>query len=129
VADLLKPQPIHSLEPAGDPAQSTLTKATRALMARQHKDGHWRFDLEADATIPSEYLMLHYFMGTVDAVREKRIAVYLRRRQHENGSWSLYEGGPGDISATPSGSMFLPGSHSRCSARCPGPPCPPCPWR
>jgi len=99
-ADLLNPQPVHSLEPVGDPAQSTLSKATRALMTRQHKDGHWRFDLEADATIPSEYLMLHYFMGTVDAVREKRIAVYLRRRQHENGSWSLYEGGPGDISAT-----------------------------
>ena len=67
---------------------------------RQKEDGHWLFELEADATIPSEYMFLQYFMRTVDKDRESRIATYLRRRQNENGSWSLYEEGPGDISAT-----------------------------
>lgn len=98
--EILQAQVVHPLAPSADPVQSMLARATQALWARQRQDGHWLFDLEADATIPSEYLMLHYYLGTVDAEQEKRIARYLRRRQHENGSWSLYEGGPGDMSAT-----------------------------
>ena len=91
---------VHALEPVADPVQHALTKAAHALLAKQAHDGHWRYDLEADATIPSEYVMLHHFMGSSDCGREQRIAVYLRRRQHSNGSWSLYEDGPGDLSAT-----------------------------
>ncbi len=91
---------VHPLEPTSDRVQLALTRATQALLAAQARDGHWRYDLEADVTIPSEYLFLHYFLDTVDGERERRIAKYLRRRQHENGSWSLYEDGPGDLSAT-----------------------------
>ena len=98
--DVIEQPAVHALEPALDPVQSTLTRAAQALSSRQQADGHWLFELEADATIPSEYMFLHYFMETVDEEREARIAVYLRRRQHENGSWSLYESGPGDMSAT-----------------------------
>ena len=99
-SSILDQQPVHPLEPQSDPVQRTLNRAASALADRQADDGHWLFELEADATIPSEYMFLHYFMRTVDKEREARIAVYLRRRQHENGSWSLYEAGPGDISAT-----------------------------
>ncbi|MGD9600643.1 MAG: squalene--hopene cyclase [Gammaproteobacteria bacterium] len=91
---------VHALETTSDPVQIALNRAVQALLAVQAKDGHWRYDLEADATIPSEYMLLHYYMGTVDGEREQRIANYLRRRQNENGSWSLYEDGPGDMSAT-----------------------------
>lgn len=34
-----------------------------ALRARQHDDGCWIFDLEADATIPAEYILLNHFLG------------------------------------------------------------------
>ena len=98
--DLPALQGVHPLETGADPLQSTLTKAAQALLTAQASDGHWRYDLEADATIPSEYLMLHYFLGTVDHEREQRIANYLTKRQHDNGSWPLYHEGPGDLSAT-----------------------------
>ena len=98
--DVLVEQAIHPLEPASDPVQLATNRAAQALAMRQAHDGHWLFELEADATIPSEYLLLRYFLDSVDKDRERRIASYLRRRQHSNGSWSLYEGGPGDISAT-----------------------------
>ena len=91
---------VLALETVTDRVQVAITRATQSLLARQANDGHWRFDLEADATIPAEYLLLHYFMGTVDSDREQRIAAYLRSRQASNGSWPLYEGGPGDLSAT-----------------------------
>lgn len=95
----LHPPMVTAKAPA-DPVQQGLARAAQAMLNRQANDGHWRFDLEADATIPSEYLLLHYFMGTVDHAREQRIAVYLRAGQRVNGSWPLYDGGPGDLSAT-----------------------------
>ncbi len=98
--DVLRQPTIHYLEPVSNPVETALARATQALLSRQAEDGHWRFDLEADTTIPAEYLFLHYFMGTVDAEREARIANYLRARQQDNGSWALYCGGAGDMSAT-----------------------------
>src|SRR6185437_15920359 len=35
-----------------------LGDATAALLKSQRADGHWVFELEADATIPSEYVLL-----------------------------------------------------------------------
>jgi len=44
--------------------------ATRALLEQQKPDGHWVFELEADATIPAEYVLLrHYLAEPVDAVQ------------------------------------------------------------
>ena len=46
-----------------DPAlERHIRAATDAILAGQQGDGHWVFELEADATIPAEYvLMVHYF--------------------------------------------------------------------
>ncbi len=91
---------MHALDRPFDPVQDCLNRASQALLGRQAEDGHWRFDLEADATIPSEYILLQHYLGKSDKVRGEKIARYLRRRQNRNGSWSLYHGGPGDMSAT-----------------------------
>ncbi len=37
------------------------------LRAMQREDGHIVFELEADATIPSEYILLRHFLGEIDA--------------------------------------------------------------
>ena len=64
-------------------------------------DGHWVFELEADATIPSEYVLLrHYLAEPVDAVLEAKIANYLRRIQGAHGGWPLVHDGPFDMSAS-----------------------------
>jgi len=100
IVEVLIEHAVHQLEPASDPVQVAMNRAATALSQRQAHDGHWLFELEADVTIPSEYIFLQYFMRTVDRDRELQIGKYLRRRQHDNGSWGLYEGGPGDLSAT-----------------------------
>lgn len=97
---ILHEQTVQPLERRGDPVQTSLNRAAQALLERQAEDGHWRFDLEADATIPSEYVLLQHFLGRKNPEREVKIARYLRRRQNRNGSWALYHGGPGDLSAT-----------------------------
>src|SRR5579872_4793734 len=78
-----------------------IERATEALLARQHDDGHWLFELEADATIPAEYVLLRHYLGEpVDAALEAKIAVYLRRIQGAHGGWPLFAEGDLDISAT-----------------------------
>jgi squalene-hopene/tetraprenyl-beta-curcumene cyclase len=75
--------------------------ATQSLFACQQGDGHWVFELEADATIPSEYVLLRHYRGEpVDAALEAKIAVYLRRIQGSHGGWALYHDGDFDMSAS-----------------------------
>ena len=98
--DILKQQAVHPLERVADPVQEAMRRAANKLLNDQATDGHWRFDLEADATIPSEYILLQHFLGRTNKPREAKIARYLQRRQNRNGSWPLYHGGPGNLSAT-----------------------------
>jgi squalene-hopene/tetraprenyl-beta-curcumene cyclase len=75
--------------------------ATKALLACQHADGHFLFELEADATVPAEYVLLRHYLGEpVDAAREAGIAAYLRRIQGVHGGWPLFADGAFDMSAT-----------------------------
>jgi len=61
------------------------------LASRQKQDGHWVFDLEADATIPAEYVMLQRFIGRpLDADMAERISAYILERQLPDGGWPLY---------------------------------------
>jgi squalene-hopene/tetraprenyl-beta-curcumene cyclase len=81
--------------------QSGISAASKALLERQQADGHWLFELEADATIPAEYVLLRHYLGEpVDAALEGKIAVYLRRIQGSHDGWSLVHGGDFDMSAS-----------------------------
>src|SRR6516225_1950237 len=80
---------------------SHIDSATKALLARQHADGHFQFELEADATVPAEYVLFRHYLGEpVDAALEASIAGYLRRIQGPHGGWPLFADGAFDMSAT-----------------------------
>ena len=67
----------------------------------QNEKGYWVFDLEADTTIPSEYILLQRFLGREIPVDLKiRFANYLRNRQLDSGGWPLYYEGEANISAS-----------------------------
>ena len=81
--------------------ERSIERATAALLDSQHEDGHWLFELEADATIPAEYVLLrHYLAEPVDVALEAKIGVYLRRVQGAHGGWPLFHEGAFDMSAT-----------------------------
>src|SRR5262245_3780399 len=91
------------VSPLIDPTslEARIGLATKALLDRPQGDGHWVFELEADATIPAEYLLLrHYLAEPVDAVLERKIVAYLRRIQGAHDGWALVHGGAFDMSAT-----------------------------
>jgi squalene-hopene/tetraprenyl-beta-curcumene cyclase len=80
---------------------AAVQKAADALSKLQRSDGHFVFELEADATIPAEYILLRHYLAEPDDLElERKIGVYLRRIQGDHGGWPLYHGGPFDISAT-----------------------------
>ncbi|HEX4157554.1 MAG TPA: squalene--hopene cyclase [Rhizomicrobium sp.] len=79
----------------------SISRAERALLALQRDDGHFVFELEADATIPAEYVLLVHYLGEMPGLElERKIGNYLRRIQADHGGWPLYHGGAFDISAT-----------------------------
>jgi len=81
--------------------ETSIGSATQALLGYRQADGHWVFELEADCTIPSEYVLLrHYLAEPVDTVLEAKIANYLRRIQGAHGGWPLVHDGEFDMSAS-----------------------------
>ena len=85
----------------GETLDRAVTRAADALARLQRPDGHWVFELEADATIPAEYILLRHFLGEPDDLDlEARIARYLRRIQGGHDGWGLFHGGDFDISAS-----------------------------
>lgn len=86
---------------AGDRLEASIASAAQALGALQQADGHFVFELEADATIPAEYVLLrHYRAEPVESELEQKIARYLRRMQSPDGGWPLFHAGASDISAS-----------------------------
>ena len=79
---------------------ASVTRARDALARRQQADGHWVFELEADATIPAEYVLLEHFLARIDDALEQKIGVYLRAIQGAFGGWPLFHDGAFDLSAS-----------------------------
>lgn len=80
---------------------ASIAAAAGALHRHQQPDGHWVFELEADATIPAEYVLFRHYLGEpVDAALEAKIAAYLRRIQGSHGGWPLFQDGEFDMSAS-----------------------------
>jgi len=84
----------------GPSLDSAIETAAQALTKRQKPDGHWVFELEADATIPAEYVLLEHYLDRIDEELERKIGVYLRRVQGAHGGWPLFHGGAFDLSAS-----------------------------
>ena len=80
--------------------EDALGAARDALLKLQSPSGFWLFELEADCTIPAEYILMMHFMDEIDPVLERKMAAYLRGRQADHGGWPLYEGGAFDLSCS-----------------------------
>jgi squalene-hopene/tetraprenyl-beta-curcumene cyclase len=85
---------------SGEALERSIAAARDALIGLQSAHGFWLFELEADCTIPAEYIMMMHFLDELDAPLQEKLAVYLRRHQAEHGGWPLFVGGELDLSCT-----------------------------
>jgi squalene-hopene/tetraprenyl-beta-curcumene cyclase len=90
----------NDLLPENDALDQTISEAATWLTSRQQGDGHWVFELEADSTIPSEYVLINHYLGEIRDDLERQIAKYIRRTQGKHGGWPLYHDGDFDLSAS-----------------------------
>jgi squalene-hopene/tetraprenyl-beta-curcumene cyclase len=77
-----------------------IREGTERLLACQDPRGFWCFELEADATITSEYLLLKRWLDIAEPAQEARAARHLFGLQLADGGWPIYHNGPADVSAT-----------------------------
>ncbi|HTL60319.1 MAG TPA: squalene--hopene cyclase [Nitrospira sp.] len=83
-----------------DAVEDAVRRSQAWFLSRQHAEGHWVAELEADTTLTSEYLMLRRLLDRVDPERERKAVRYLRAAQLPDGGWPIYYGGPSEISAS-----------------------------
>lgn len=91
---------VSSNRPALGVLQGAIERAQSSLLGLQNPTGYWVFELEADCTIPAEYIMMMHYLDDIDEELQRKIAIYLRSRKNPDGSYPLFTGGPGDISCS-----------------------------
>jgi squalene-hopene/tetraprenyl-beta-curcumene cyclase len=77
-----------------------MEKAKACLLSRQNQAGYWCAELQGDSILQSEYILLKYILGQESDPDLRLMGNELRATQNPDGGWSLYPGGPADISGT-----------------------------
>jgi len=77
---------------------SAVARSRDFLFSKQHPEGYWCGELEADSMLEADYIFLHTLLESGDPARLKRALTEMMRYQNEDGSWSIFPGGPGNIS-------------------------------
>ena len=80
--------------------KNILEQCKKKLLNEQKKDGHWVYELEADTTIPSEYILMNHFLGIKENDLEKKLAAYIKKEQNPDGGWPLFWRGESNISTS-----------------------------
>ena len=77
-----------------------VAKKISLLKNRIKNKDHIVYELEADTTIPSEYIILMHFIGEVDLKLQIKIVKYLLKKQNPDGGWPLFFGGESNLSTS-----------------------------
>jgi squalene-hopene/tetraprenyl-beta-curcumene cyclase len=81
-------------------AKVALELAREHLLSLQDDAGWWRGELQTNVTMDAEDMLLREFLGIRRAEETERSAAWIRSQQREDGTWSNFYGGPGELSTT-----------------------------
>lgn len=77
-----------------------IERSQQWFFAQQRPEGFWQAPLEANVAMDAQYIVFNRFMGREVPDAERRLVEHMIVTQSPDGSWSLYAGGPGNLSAT-----------------------------
>ena len=78
--------------------EAAIGRSRDYIFSLQHPEGYWCGELEADAMLEADYIFVHVLLGTGDEGKMRRALTEMLRYQNEDGGWSIYPGGPSNIS-------------------------------
>lgn len=78
----------------------TLQRAVQYALDLQDKEGYWVAPLDSNSTMEAEYILMLHFLGIDDSKKQRQVVNHILSQQQDDGSWSLYFQGPGDLSTT-----------------------------
>ncbi len=81
-----------------DQVKRAIGKSIEWMFQQQHEDGYWCGELEADSMLEADYIFMHTLLGTGNPGRMERCINEILRHQNADGGWSLYPGGPSNVS-------------------------------
>jgi squalene-hopene/tetraprenyl-beta-curcumene cyclase len=81
-------------------AKVALENAREHLLSLQDEAGWWRGELQTNVTMDAEDMLLREFLGIRHAEESERSAAWIRSQQREDGTWTNFHGGPGELSTT-----------------------------
>jgi squalene-hopene/tetraprenyl-beta-curcumene cyclase len=81
-------------------AKDALDRATAHLLSLQDRAGWWKGELETNVTMGAEDLLLRAFLGVLDDTTLLSSANWIRSKQRDDGTWSNFWEGPGELSTT-----------------------------
>jgi squalene-hopene/tetraprenyl-beta-curcumene cyclase len=87
------PTPAEALDDA-------LASTRERLLEDQQPDGHWVGELEGDTILESEYVLLMAYLGRGGDEACVKACKFLFEKRRPEGGWSIYPGGPFDLSAS-----------------------------
>ena len=77
------------------------------LLGLQNPAGYWWAELESNATMTAEVVLLHKIWGTDRERPLHKAEAYLRSQQREHGGWELFYGDGGELSTSVEAYMAL----------------------
>jgi squalene-hopene/tetraprenyl-beta-curcumene cyclase len=99
---MTKEQTLERAHKGVDEALDSAIAASQAyLLSRQHADGYWLGELEADASVTAGYVPFMWWLGReVDPERKRKMLAHVLGEQNADGGWPMYRGGAGDLSVS-----------------------------
>jgi squalene-hopene/tetraprenyl-beta-curcumene cyclase len=77
-----------------------IARAHNRFRRIQYGEGFWWAELESNATMDAELILMTHFLGARDDTVWRGVARDIRNYQRPDGTWALYDGAPGDLSTT-----------------------------
>ncbi len=86
--------------PSAVELREAIRRCQEFFFSQQNEDGHWRAELEGDALLEGEAVILLTFLGQEDSILAKKLANHLLLTQSQTGGWPMFTGGEDSITNT-----------------------------
>lgn len=96
------PEEVNSLS-----VDEAIAKSQNFFLSQQYPEGYWWAELESNATITAEVVLLHKIWGSDISRPLEKVENYLRGQQVASGGWELFYGDGGELSTSVEAYMAL----------------------